>query len=96
MILALLLAACGSDDPCEGVRDLTASPMGLELTEAEHPSGWGRTECFQCHQAWKVHADDCLDEVAFDGGKIEAEAPAGCVACHGHNGVEASDTGGAE
>lgn len=95
IFLVLSLFGCGSDeDPCAGKRDLLSSPRGLELTQEEHPIGWEHTECFQCHQAWKVHTDDCLDGVAVDGAAIQAETTDDCAACHGWNGVDAwLDTG---
>ena len=89
MILALLLAACGAEDPCAERRDLTMTPGGLDLTAEEHPTGWGHSDCFLCHQRWKVHSDDCIDGVAIDTAAIVAETGEDCVACHGANGVAA-------
>jgi hypothetical protein len=86
----LLLAACGAEpDPCDGRRDLLLSEAGLTLTEAEHPAGWGRTACAQCHPAWTVHQADCLQGVVVDLEAIEALEPEDCGACHGDNGVAA-------
>jgi hypothetical protein len=83
--MLVLLAGCGvEDDECAGVRDLTHSAAGLELTAEEHPAGWGRPACFQCHPAWTVHNADCIEGVAVDVEALEAED---CVACHGTNGV---------
>ncbi len=95
----MLLCACGTDDPCEGLRDLATSPGGLTLTEAEHALGWGQSDCFQCHQAFKIHRADCS---SFDdsGGFIDLAAVAeladpadttSCVPCHGSNGVPGWD-----
>lgn len=89
MTWLLLLLGCGDDDPCAGRRDLATSPAGLDLTEGEHPSGWGRTECFQCHQAWDIHAEDCVDAVPVAMEPFEVSDPEACVACHGANGVAA-------
>jgi hypothetical protein len=89
-LLLLALAGCG-DDPCAGTRDLLASPSALTLTEAEHELGWGRSECFQCHQQFRIHEEDCIDVAAVDGAAIdEASDPddtTTCVPCHGSNGV---------
>lgn len=86
----LLAAGCPeAPDPCEGRRDLLASDGGLALGPAEHPQGWGRSACFQCHPSWTVHTTDCLEGVAIDGDAIDALRPVDCVPCHGPNGVSA-------
>ncbi|MES2639462.1 MAG: hypothetical protein V4850_08250 [Myxococcota bacterium] len=90
VVVLSVLGGCAAPDPCADKRDLSNSPAGLTLTAAEHPAGWGRAECFQCHQRWNVHQDDCIDGVAI--GPIDTEQ--GCASCHGGNGVSA-DTGGA-
>lgn len=93
LLLALLaLAACADPDPCDGVRDLLASPAALVLTEAEHP-GWGRETCFQCHHIARIHRSECLEGAEVDLERIRAladpEDPTTCVPCHGSNGVPA-------
>jgi hypothetical protein len=87
MILLSWLIGCGDEDPCASRRDLSASPAGLTLVEAEHPTGWGQADCYQCHQRWTIHAEDCLDGIAVQGDDIAAETIADCAACHGTNGV---------
>ncbi len=91
-MIALWLLAC-AQDPCAGTEDMTTSPAGLELTAEEHDIGWGETECFLCHQAWTIHAQDCVDGVRIDVAAIEdridEDDTSSCVACHGSNGVEA-------
>lgn len=87
MVLLLTLLAGCSTDPCAGTRDLANSPDGLQLTEVEHPVGWGHTDCFQCHQRWKLHADSCIVGVDVHGDEIQPETTADCVECHGWNGV---------
>lgn len=81
---------CGAQDECAGTRDLLNSPAGLALTEQEHPAGWARTECFQCHQAFEIHASDCLKGVSVDGAaindQIDVNDTTTCVQCHGANG----------
>ena len=90
MLLLLGFVTACAEPECAATRDLLASPAGLALTEQEHPAGWGRTACFQCHQASRIHREDCLDDVAVDGAAINAAVdPADtstCVACHGSNG----------
>jgi hypothetical protein len=99
VIALLLLVACSTSDPCRGVRDLATSPGGLDLAQSEHP-GWGQDDCFQCHQAWRIHRADCLSGADVDAAEIAARGdthdPSTCVDCHGSNGVERwADTGGA-
>jgi hypothetical protein len=89
LLLLGLLVGCGTDDPCASTRDLTASPGGLALTRDEHPVGWGSTECFQCHQRWEIHANDCLQGAAVNGADIPTDTTEGCQDCHGWNGVPA-------
>jgi len=101
LLFALLLGTvgCETSDPCSGVADLALSPAGLTLTQGEHVDGWGHDECFQCHQAWRIHRVSCS---SFDGepGLIDLEAIADradpndtttCVSCHGANGVPGWD-----
>lgn len=88
-LLLLALFACGSDDPCAGRRDLSDSPAGLDLTAEEHPDGWGRADCFQCHQRWTIHTTSCIEGVQLDTAAFADADEASCVACHGANGVAA-------
>ena len=91
--LLWLWLGCVSEDPCAATRDLLASPSGLVLTPGEHEIGWARTECFQCHQAARIHSSDCASVVAVDAAALAEETDAddttSCVACHGANGVRA-------
>jgi len=99
LIPALLLAGCGQTDPCAGVRDLATSPAGLTLTQVEHPAGWGHSECFQCHQAWRIHTADCnsfgdtagLIDLAAVAEQADPQDTTSCIPCHGDNGVEGWD-----
>lgn len=84
MILLWLLGC--SVDPCDEVIDLSETPLGLDLTEEEHP-GWGNAECFQCHQAWRIHANSCVDGVDISGIDPDVDDTRSCSECHGENGV---------
>ena len=90
-----LLVVLGCDpEPCEGSRDLAATPLGLELTAGEHPTGWGDGQCFLCHQAFATHLEPCTSVDGVDlRGIYDAAAegdPAICVTCHGDNGTAAA------
>lgn len=97
LALALVLASCDAADPCDGAVDLATSPEGLVLTAEEHAAGWGRTTCFQCHQAWALHREICgswtdsgaaIDLAAIDA-QVDPSDTSSCVPCHGSNGVAA-------
>lgn len=98
-MIALVLAwlGCAEEDPCAGVRDLATSPGGLALTREEHAAGWGKTACFQCHQAWVIHARDCssfgdtaeLVDLSAVAERADPSDTSSCVPCHGANGVAA-------
>jgi hypothetical protein len=93
-LAALLMAACGSDSEPESddYGNLLASPAGLVVVAEEHPTGWGRPDCFGCHEVRKMHvvnrtgvADldlEAIREIVRENGE------ASCVECHGTNGVE--------
>lgn len=94
MSVAVSLAACGSDAPpkSEDYGNLLASPAGLELVREEHPTGWGRSDCFLCHEVRNLHtvnrtglAD--LDLLAIRN-LVSRDGEASCVQCHGDNGVQ--------
>ena len=87
----LLLIGCNSTDPCNQVRDLSRSPDGLTLVQEEHPLGWGRTDCFECHQIFNIHHTACIGidgvDVSAINAQIDVRDTSTCVACHGTNGV---------
>ncbi len=74
----------------EDYGNLLDSPEGLVLTEEEHPGGWGRAECTQCHNLDNIHRVDRTG-IGVDIDAIHdqalAEGTSGCAACHGTNGV---------
>jgi hypothetical protein len=88
LVLVVLVGCAVDPDPCAGRRDLATSPAGLALTRAEHPAGWGRAECLQCHPVWTVHQADCIDGV-----DVTAIDPTqDCADCHGDNGALDGET----
>lgn len=88
-LAVLLLGAC-QGDPCDHVRDLTATSMGLELAESEH-EGWGIEACFQCHATSSIHQRSCVASGEVDAvlinDLIDPTNTASCVDCHGTNGL---------
>lgn len=85
------LVGCGDADPCASTRDIAESPSALELTSGEHTAGWGRADCFQCHQAFLIHQNDCTLVADVDSAAIAAlidpSDTTTCISCHGTNGV---------
>ena len=93
--LLLVVAACGSDGgvTSENYGNLLASPEGLIVTQGEHPTGWGRPECFACHEIRNMHTVNRtgLPDNEVDLAGIQAiirnQGVASCRQCHGTNGV---------
>lgn len=93
--LLFVVAACGSDGSVtsENYGNLLASPAGLVVTQAEHPTGWGRPECFACHEIRNIHTvnrtglpDDVAD-LAGVRAIVQSGGEGSCQQCHGTNGV---------
>ncbi len=92
----------GSEDT-EDYGNILNSPAGLILVEEEHPSGWMRPDCSACHEPRNSHRENrtgipecdaasgvttaCIDLAAIRQIVVE-QGDAGCVQCHGNNGVE--------
>ena len=95
-LCVLCLAACGSDasPQSENYGNVLASPSGLVLVQEEHQTGWGRADCFACHNANNIHQvnrtglpDDEAD-LANVRAIVHNQGESSCVMCHGANGVE--------
>ncbi len=93
LCLSLWLFACGESAGPKGedYGNLLASPAGLELVQEEHPSGWGRQDCFFCHPQRNLHLVNRTGIPDLDLTEIRAlvrnQGEASCAACHGSNGV---------
>jgi hypothetical protein len=106
LVALLFLVACGNDADPEGADygNLLASPGGLIVLEEEHPTGFGRSDCFGCHEVRNMHVEnrtdlpDCRDlpdpptEGCIDLAEIQSiirnQGEDSCALCHGNNGVE--------
>lgn len=77
-------AECPPGEACEG----------LILVRSEHPTGWTRPDCFNCHEIRNIHVINRTglpDEVADLAGVraiVRTQGVASCAQCHGTNGVE--------
>ena len=83
----LLLMAC-ADDPCPR-GDMRDSKQGLVVTQAEHPTGWGQSECAACHATAALHQQACSEGVDMDAVRdlLDTGDADDCTSCHGGNGV---------
>lgn len=94
--MAVLAMGCGSDGTpeSENYGNLLASPGGLFVLQEEHPSGWGRAECFACHEVRNLHVENRtgLPDEEIDLPNVRAiirnQGEASCALCHGDNGVQ--------
>ena len=87
LAMALLLAGCEAD-PCPR-GSMLESDGALVVTEAEHPTGWGRSDCAECHALDSLHRVGCTPDVDLDAvaAMVEEGGVQSCATCHGDNGV---------
>ena len=93
--LLLLTAGCGNNGgvTSENYGNLLASPDGLVLVQSEHPTGWGRPDCFACHEVRNIHTvnrtglPDSEVDLANVRAIVQNQGEASCSLCHGNNGV---------
>lgn len=94
--LLVALCGCGSDttsSQSEDYGNLLASPDGLVLVEQEHPTGWGRPDCFSCHNVNNIHQvnrtglPDAQIDLPGVRAIVQNQGEASCAMCHGTNGV---------
>ncbi len=93
--LLALAAGCGSSgspQQSEDYGNLFNSPAGLVLVRDEHPTGWGRPDCFSCHEIRDIHTVNRTGIANFDlagvRNVVAAQGEASCPQCHGNNGVQ--------
>lgn len=92
-LLLLAVSACGTDAPprADDYGNLLASPSGLVIEASEHPSGWGRADCFLCHEIRSMHTVNRTGSDEVDLAEVRAIVRSGreasCALCHGDNGV---------
>ncbi len=94
LVTVLATLGCGSSGPTqsENFGNLFNSPAGLVLVEEEHPAGWGRPDCFTCHEIRDIHTVNRTGIPDLDLGAVRAvvdqQGLASCPQCHGSNGVQ--------
>jgi hypothetical protein len=93
MVLAVVgVVGCGrGNDDGQDFGDIVAGAQGTQLTREEHPTGWGRSDCFLCHPLEEIHQVDRsgtgvvpLEDIRR---LVDRERLNSCHLCHGDNGV---------
>jgi hypothetical protein len=93
MVLAVVgVVGCGrGNDDGQDFGDIVAGAQGTQLTREEHPTGWGRSDCFLCHPLEEIHQVDRsgtgvvpLEDIRR---LVDRERLSSCHLCHGDNGV---------
>lgn len=61
----------------------------LTLTAENHPHGYSKSSCFQCHLPQNIHQIDHLKDPSFSmaNSYVEQKGLSSCSGCHGSNGV---------
>lgn len=89
-VSTLFISSCG-DVAIKGedYGDLMNSPDGLNLTPHEHKEGWGKTDCFTCHNLNLIHLNQSEQGYDMEAVRDQAadEGLDSCSECHGTNGV---------
>lgn len=84
---AIVVTACANENrDRENYGTLTTASI---TSQAQHPHGWQRRECFSCHNIGNIHrgpnaisfAASIADQYYAGGDKI-------CLNCHGPNGLQ--------
>ena len=93
VVAVLATASCGSgNDHGQDFGNLIASAQGVQLTQAEHPDGWQKRECFTCHPVEEIHQVDRSGTGTLPLADIRAfvakDGLASCHNCHGSNGLD--------
>lgn len=94
-LVLLFGSACGTEqNDGENFGNILDSPDGLILVEEEHRFGWGRPDCFMCHNLNNIHVVDRtgtgIDVEAIQEATFENGTEAFCQTCHGTNGTTAA------
>lgn len=91
LILTLIfLLSCGGENGGEYYGDLYSSPEAFTLTESEHAGGWGRSNCFMCHNIENIHLKNNSSFSGVDINEVReltiTQGESSCASCHGDNG----------
>ena len=94
--LGLFSFACSDDKqdklPAEDYGDIyVANSNSFFLSEKTHEIGWGKSECFMCHNVNNIHLKDRTaskrGNVTYARLKVHENGVKACAGCHGANGI---------
>ena len=93
VLTVVAVAGCGSgNDDGQDFGNLIAGAQGTQLTREEHPTGWGKRECFLCHPIEEIHREDRSGTGVLPLADIRdlviRRRLESCALCHGSNGVD--------
>jgi len=90
LIIFGVFSSCAVERQYEKYGDIRA-PGNQILTQAKHPHGWARNDCFYCHVRSNFHQVDTVGSGMLDFAEtlIDRDGEASCAlsACHGSNGA---------
>ncbi len=98
LCLSLSLAAISCQDETrinekkyENYGDIYAEDQSLLTNPSNHPHGYGKKNCFQCHNVQNIHQVDLILSLDVDlnsiHSRIAEDGLSSCQDCHGNNGT---------
>ncbi len=89
LILSLIFFNCGKDEKKQNEDYSIPTYADIVLTQGNHPHGFTKSECFNCHNENNIHQEDRLGAPNFDIAKdlVKQSGLNSCSGCHGKNGV---------
>jgi cytochrome c553 len=89
LTLILLLAAGCSEGARQYENYELRTTADITLQASNHPHGYGRVQCFSCHNQDNIHQVNRINAPSFDLAKplVEQSGLESCAGCHGRNGV---------
>lgn len=87
LFMIFVLNSCAAERQTESYPFTDPNP--LILTSTNHPHGYEKASCFQCHLPQNIHQEDRLKDPSFPmaNSYVEQKGLSSCSGCHGTNGV---------
>lgn len=87
LLMIFVLNSCAAERQTENYTFAGSNP--LTLTSSNHPHGFEKSSCFQCHLPQNIHQVDHLKDPSFSmaNSYVEQKGLSSCSGCHGNNGV---------
>ena len=88
LLIYLMAISCAAERQTENYKFDSVNP--LTLTVANHPHGYGKTSCFNCHLPQNIHQEDRLKDPSFALANpyVIQKGLTSCSGCHGSNGAD--------